>query len=335
MCVVIYEVVAGTCPFVAENYHAQLRAIIEEKPTPIAEVSGRRRRALDDRFRAASEKDRGRALAVDARARRRARGNGVSRRTWRRTCRGALLSLEWAEAVVRRPLSERRRRSPGARRRHLPARFVGSEPRRRARVERCRRGASCRVAWPSRAERETMPAEVPPRRARAAGRRRCRSRRRRTRRTRRSAAHVGARRRRRSGSAGRRGAGPSPEAGRARVQVDPRGRRSPPAPPPVSLGASVPRRTQRRSAADDRRSAARRCSPSPLAGVGEAGRHAQATPIREAIGERYGKPAPTIPPTPEPPHPSARAATFREPARRRDRRADVESAPSSGASASR
>ena len=127
MCVVIYEVVTGTCPFMADNYHAQLRAIIEERPTPIAEYQVGDDELLDDPVARPREGQDG-AVADDALARRRARGvvPGEGRRGGRvgraplaRVGRGRrAASALGAAAVARR----------GARRDALPARVVGPEP---------------------------------------------------------------------------------------------------------------------------------------------------------------------------------------------------------------
>jgi serine/threonine-protein kinase len=159
MCVVIYEVVTGTCPFLEENYQAQLRAIIEEAPLPIAEYG-----VGDDELWTILS----RGLEKDREARwptMRALGGALA--AWclgkeiEVDVTGALLSLEWAEAAARRPLSEPPPSIAEARAATLSQR-ASSDPNRDAdRVSSMTPRSVPRISWPSR-ERETQPAEQAP-----------------------------------------------------------------------------------------------------------------------------------------------------------------------------
>ena len=223
MCVVIYEVVTGTCPFVAENSPAQLRAISEEPPTPIADsVVG------DDELWTILS----RGLEKDKAARwpsMRALGGALA--AWclaknvEADVSGALLSLEWAEAVVRRPLSEPPPSLAEARAATLSQRASSDPSRDDERVSSVPARSIPRVAWPSRAERETIAAEVPPPSARRGPPPLPKSPAKATREGPGGRARVGARRRCRSGR-GEPSSAPAPSASRSRACRSPRGRRS-------------------------------------------------------------------------------------------------------------
>jgi eukaryotic-like serine/threonine-protein kinase len=315
MCVVIYEVVTGTCPFVGDNYHAQLRAIIEESPTPIAEYD-----VGDDELWTILS----RGLEKDKTARwptMRALGGALA--AWcvakdvEADVSGALLSLEWAEAVAaRRPLSEPPQSLAEARAATLSQR-ASSDPSRDESASNPPPRSLPRVEWPARAQRETLPADAPP-------------------------------------PSSRRGPPPLPPSITKETRVSSASGAPAPSPPePVEAApTSAPPVEQRVSLSPGRSSfvpapppdrsgkRSRRTRVAPpksrwplalfavaLAGVG--GLVVMlATPLGEAISERYGKPAPTIPTTPEPPRPSGRHA-----ASTATTASDVEPSPSSNVAA--